>query len=130
MMGTEKKYPHNVLQGFDNGCLLDLRVRFAMSMLTHSPLFTGGEGVPKVELIAKVALDVAQELFSQAEARGWIDPIPESAELDADLRDQAKRTAEFQARQQVHGNGVATKLMNDAAPAVVTPGQKRTFGMQ
>ena len=127
-MAEQRKYPHNVLEGFGNGALLDLRVRFAMQMCTHSPMIAVN-GAPPQEL-ARAILDFADALMNEADARGWIDPIPADAEIDADLRDQAKRTAEYQASQQVHGNAVATKMMQVGQPTVipawprlVTPGR-------
>lgn len=143
-MTAPRKYPHNVLEGFGNGALLDLRVRLAMQMLTHSPMYASSfrpyEGkeitavtvsddgrapavtmstAPTPQTLAKHALDLAHEVLSQADARGWVEPIPDLPEIDGPLKDQAHRTAEYQARQQVHGNAVAAKMMTDDAPKVI-----------
>lgn len=127
-MGEIRKYPHNVLEGFGNGALLDLRVRFAMQMLTHSPMYSNG-ATTNPEDIASHALEVSRLLLDRAEEFGYIEPLPDLPEIDGALKDQAKRTAEYQASQQVHGNKVATKMMEDGAAVVQTPG-KRIFGMQ
>lgn len=115
-MGEIRKYPHNVLEGFGNGALLDLRVRLAMQMLTHSPMYSSG-GVPGD--IAAHALETSRQLLERAEGFGYIEPLPDLPEIDGALKDQAMRTAEYQARQQVHGNAVATKIMADDAPKVI-----------
>ena len=119
------KYPHNVLEGFGNGALLDLRVRFAMQLLTHSPMYANTQVPP--DDMACHALEVSRCLFERAETLGWIEPIPDLPEISPELADQARRTAEFQARQQVHGNAVAQKMMEEAAPKV-QPAGGRIFG--
>lgn len=113
------KYPHNVLEGFGNGALLDCRLRLAMNLLTYSPMFASPEAGTEPRRIAELALEVVEELFSQADARGWIDPLPDLAEIGPELRDQAKRTAEFQATQQVHGNMIGQSLMEAGQPKVI-----------
>lgn len=126
-MTAARKYPHNVLEGFGNGALLDLRVRLAMQILTHSPTLNivhpdrlrDDESLLHAREVANMVLNLANELLSQAEARGWIEPLPDLPEIDGPLKDQAMRTAEYQARQQVHGNGVAQKIMQEDAPKVI-----------
>lgn len=103
-------YPHNVLEAFGTGAMCDARVRFANELLVSSPIFHGlavHTPMPQYRELAKeaarLALEIADELFSQGEARGMIEPLSEDAELTEALRLQAARTAKFQALQQVEG---------------------------
>lgn len=115
--GADLKYPHNELEGFANGCVLDLRVRLAINLLEHSPRYRSLDDgrVVNPEGAAGDALDLAHELMSQAEARGWVAPITESGALSAALEAQAKRTGAFQAGQQIEGG----RVMRDAQRGVV-----------
>jgi hypothetical protein len=123
MADTElKKYPINVLEGFANGCLLDLRVRMAADLL-KSPMFSGTfnemsqafiEGAVNEhdmfrlpETTAKFALDVACELVALAESKGLLDPLPDDKEIDDVLRAQASRTAQYSVIQQLAGQKFA-----------------------
>ena len=100
--GEPVRYRDNAVDGFRNGALLDLRVRFAMEMLTHSPIFEGFDSSrmaapPDARAHAEFALDIAIELFALAESRGLIDPLPPEGEISKELRAQANRSARFQA---------------------------------
>ncbi len=95
------EYPHNVLEGFGNGCITDFRMRFAMDLLKGMDI----DGNPG--MVAAQALAVSAELFSQAEKLGWVTPLPDTEELDDAVRLQAKRTAQFQVLQQIEGNKFA-----------------------
>lgn len=120
------KYPHNVLEGFGTGCLLDLRVRLAIGFLNTSPLFTDYVVNTPAAEVAAYALDMAEELLSQAQSRGWIDPLPVDGELTGQLRLQAKRTASYQALQQVEGQRAmadAASPLVPMAPGVRVPGR-------
>src|SRR5258708_3172289 len=94
-------YPHNILEGFGNGAILDLRVRMANEFI-KSPTFSDGMRDPKE--LATFALDLAEEITSIAAERGWLEPLPEGGELSQWLRDQARCTASYQALQQLEGN--------------------------
>ena len=88
------KLPDNPIDSFRNGACLDLRVKMAIELLTHSPLFGGLEGeLPKDN--AAYALDVATELFNQAEARGLLYPL-DSSDMWARLEQHIKRQVSFQ----------------------------------
>lgn len=115
-------YPHNCLEAFGNGCLMDLRVRFAFELL-KSPMFVGA-GVPVADGLpahtpntcAVFALELACELMAEASKRGLVQPLPEDGgELTPALRDQARRTASFQALQQIEG----AKFVQDEQARVV-----------
>lgn len=107
----EPRYPSNVLEGFGSGALLDLRVRLAADFLKHSPIFSGLQSPifgPGVSVIAACALDLADELLKQGAERGWVEPLPDDAgELPPELRQQARRTASYQAQQQLDANRYA-----------------------
>ena len=131
-MSEEKKlYPHNVLEGFGNGCLLDLRVRIARELLA-SPMFSNvvtssfklfhaGE-LNEHDLfrlpgdVAQFALGVASELMSKAEKEGFVGEIPSDTEIGSELRDQAKRTALYQVVQQVEGGKMAADEQSRLVP--------------
>lgn len=90
----------NPLDGFRNGACLDLRVRFAMLILENNPAMTGIVVLPgenRAGVAARYALEVATELFAQADARGLIEPF---APMDDFLRDHVKRATAFQIENQ------------------------------
>lgn len=101
-------YPHNEIDGFSSGVMLDLRVRLAVGFLNSSPLFYGVGQVftsPELETLpracASLSLKLAEELLELASARGWVTPLPEDGVLTPRLRAQAKLSASFQALQQL-----------------------------
>lgn len=127
--GSGVKYAHNVLEGFGNGCLLDLRVRVALDLL-KSPMFTHADelqGPGTAEQLARFALDIAGSLLEQAEARGWVEELPEDAGLNRQCRLQAERTARYQVLQQIAGSRIAADEAGSSISRVgpVVPG--RTF---
>lgn len=127
MSEPDVKYPHNPLEGFANGCLLDLRVRMALQILTHSPMYAIVSPPPPEhsEIVATHALDVATALLALAESRGLVDPIPDDdGELSPALRAQARRTGSFTILQQVEAQKFAQREADQvipAAPRMVNP---------
>ena len=108
--------PHNPLDGFNNGASLDLRVRFAMQLLT-SPMFErayvdGGEIDIAVDA-SMVALDVATALFAEADKRGLIEALV-PIDQDQNLQEHIHRQAKFSAQMQFEG-GKAMKDLQDGA---------------
>lgn len=113
------RYPHNSLEGFGNGCLLDLRVRFAMQLLATSPMYAGGKVTIVCETdaqglardaatiaatpgtLATHALDTATALFERAESRGLIEPLPDHSEISTPARNQARRLGAFEVAKQL-----------------------------
>lgn len=128
-MAELKKYRHNVLEGFGNGCLLDLRVRIAIGLLEKSPLM--GEVVFSGELkspdeVAGYALDVATELLRQADERGLIEDLPEDEGLNSQVRKQAARTALYGTLQQIEGQkALADEGGRVAAPSMPFAGRRQ-----
>lgn len=101
-----KRYRDNALDGFRSGAVLDLRVRIAVELLTHSPMFGPGPTQPVPMLVpaghsvakdrATMALDVATELLALAESRGLVEALdsPEGAmHLEANVRRQVEYEA-------------------------------------
>lgn len=116
-------YPHNVLEGFGNGAILDLRVRMANDFIKSPWLQTLYPGTP-VKEIATLALNLAEEITAQAAELGWLTPLPEGGELPQWLRDQAKVTASYQVCQQLEGQRFAQGEQGKvvpAAPGVMDP---------
>jgi hypothetical protein len=104
--GPVKLYPHNVLEGFAAGCLLDLRVRLAVDFL-KGPLANMAPDGAEARDLAEYALDLATELLSLAESRGLVSALPDDDGLNRQLRLQAARTAKFSALQQIEGQKAA-----------------------
>lgn len=114
------KYPSNELDGFASGAMLDLRVRFAMNLLQHSPMFQGAfaeygsagatdeqdAALPKE--VATIALDTATELLDLAEKRGLVEQFNDYDTEPTDrMRAQAKRVAAWQVLQQLEAQRFA-----------------------
>jgi len=88
--------PDSQFEGFRSGANLDLRVRMAMDMLTHSPMFAPGKdsaGTP--EEAALFALDAATYLLDTAFERGLIKPFRKVAD-DPHLLEHMHRQIEWQ----------------------------------
>ncbi len=116
-MGELKRYQDNALEGFRNGCLLDLRVRWAFELLRGGAL-SDVDDTPAG--VASYALDVATELLALAESRGLVEALPaDGGELTPALMDQARRTASFQALQQIEGQRFGQDYQNRVMPAAV-----------
>lgn len=127
-------YPPNVLDAFQSGAMLDLRVRFAMQMLATSPMFADCmREVVSEKTIALTALAIAETLFAQAYERGWCLPIPDGTDgpaMDA-LRAHTRRQADAGATGQLHGQKVAQDIQSGAIRTVspiFPPGPGRTQG--
>lgn len=119
-MAIEPKYPHNILEGYGTGALLDLRVRLAINFLQHSPMvqevtratlanLPAGKVGEAPMWVAKFALEVADELLKEGAARGYVSPLPdpEDTTITAQDRAQAVRTARYSVLQQMAGAKVA-----------------------
>lgn len=122
-VGNGMAYPSNVLEGFGTGALLDLRVRFAMQLLT-GPLYANvvAEGVElgtgdNARAIAVHALDVSAAFFEVSEERGLVEPLPDDDGLNRQLRLQAARTARYSVWQQLAGARVAAEEQPRVGPA-------------
>jgi hypothetical protein len=96
------RYRDNAIDAFGRGACFDLRVRFAMELLTHSPIFAGslatsagGANVMAPTFLATHALDISTELFSLAERRGLVEPFKE-LDQDKGLQGHARRQVAFQ----------------------------------
>lgn len=116
-------YPQHILDGFAQGALLDFRMRFAMQLLTTSPIFGG---VLNTDAAAKNALDIADAVFKQAEARGWVTAIDHDAPLPDTLAKQAARLGAFQVHQQTGANEEMKRMASPIA-TMNAPGIGRTL---
>ena len=108
------KYPHNALEGFSNGCIMDLRMRFAMEYLKSGAI---EPATPSID--AEYALELAERFFINAEERGWVSPLTDNGELNRALRMQARRSAKFQAMQQIEAQRTMQEVNNPNSPQVV-----------
>jgi len=99
--GKPRQLFDNTVDSFRNGACLDLRVKVAIDLLTHSPMYTAGyaahvaSGEPTTKPLATHALDVATELIALADARGLLDPL-DSPEGEERLKAHVKRQVAFQ----------------------------------
>ncbi len=122
-------YPHNVLEGFGNGAILDMRVRMANDFI-KSPAFPAlhaeltsimeEEKCSAAKAVALFALDLAEAITSIAADRGWLTPLPEGGELPQALKDQAKATGSYQILQQIEAQKYAQSLQGQVIPAAPT----------
>lgn len=134
-----QKYPHNVLEAFGTGAILDLRVRLAVNWIQHSPAVAEVAkavvlGTPAHQSndipawIAHFALELADQLLEQGAERGWVEglPDPKDTKLDDQLRAQAMRTARYNVLQQILGNKAAQEEQGGIIPVapVIQSGQK------
>lgn len=129
------RYWGNVLNSFENGVQLDLRVKLAVDFLKAGilsrpeqlralspappPDDTGFMEYQHPQnpaaFIAGFALDLATELLAQADARGLVKEIPEDDGLSAALRRQIRRSA----RAQVYGQVAQQEVVREEAPQVM-----------
>lgn len=117
-------YPQDPINGFLQGCLLDLRVRLAIDFL-KGPSFELCVSGMKVEDAAGLALRLADEILKQGAEKGWVTSIPEDGEIGPALRAQAKRNAIYQVVQQMEANKAMTAEQSSiAVPQVPMPGRK------
>ena len=92
--------PDSPFEGFRMGANCDMRVRIAIDMLTHSPMFAAGKDVTGTpEETALFALDTATYLIDTAHERGLIKPWGEVAD-DKNLQSHMKRQVDWQVSSQ------------------------------
>jgi hypothetical protein len=119
-------YFGDVLQQFQNGVQMDLRVRLAIEFVKAAPavFYPNSDGCENVSK----ALDMADELLSQGEARGWIKPLPEDNELNTSLRRHLERNVRAQAFSQAAGQRMAAEEAPSVAVAngpLANPGRRQ-----
>lgn len=77
------RFPSSSLTAINDGCVMDMRVKFAQQLLT-TPYFVEQHtkfGEPRSAVCA--ALDIADELYKQAEGRALIKPMDQSDLMSA-----------------------------------------------
>lgn len=113
--------PQHVLDGHSQGALFDMRLRFAMTLLTTSPMYAEASQ-PSPEKLVEHALQVSGELFKQAGDLGYITKINHNATLSDELINQAKRMGAFQLWQQVGANEAQKEAASPIATLARRPG--------
>lgn len=131
MSAEAMKYPQSALEAFGQGVRLDLRARLAVDFL-KTPMaaeyarygFVELKMAPAMvpEMVAKFALDTAEQVILQAEERGWTAPLPDHADLNAQEKHQARRNAKFNVEGQLAGQRYMQEV---AAGAIATPNGPR-----
>ena len=110
----------NSLECFRSGAVLDLRVRIAVDLLTHSPLL-GAEETPAK--LAEIALDTATALIDLAEERGLVEAL-DSPAGQARLKAHIDRQVWFQtevAKEQRRAQEEAARIPQAVAGAFRKP---------
>ena len=125
------KYPLPTLSAVNDGALFDARMRLAIQILlspnfVNDSVLRASDNARSGELALTPtgeAMALAEQLFDEAETRGWITPLESLAHGPTDLEvDHVKRNAHAQVLGQLHANKVA----QDQQSGVVRPG---VFGM-
>lgn len=122
-------YRDNEIDGFRMGALFDLRVRFALEVLTHGDLAAlvgempaGSTPEQRGEAAARSALAATSEIVRQAEAQGLVQAFPEGGEISTQLKRHATRNARWQAEQFAAGQREQQNMAGRiATPAGVPP---------
>lgn len=105
---TMMKYPGNLLNEFENGCSMDLRLKLAIEFLKAgiAPNYLP-DGTHSTELQARAALDLSEALLAEAEKRGLVAPLPDHSDLPPNLLRQIERNIAAQVYQQMEGQRAA-----------------------
>lgn len=116
------KYPANPLTSFDNGCLMDLRARMAVNLLTSPagaeivkhivPLATDGpEWSGNIgRTVSMVVYAICENFMAEGERRGLIQPLPDENEpLSEELQAHLARHA--------YAQFLGSKMLQDIAQA-------------
>ena len=111
-----ENYWGNVLNAFEAGVQMDLRLRLAIDFLKSpgmfSPASMGDEGK-----LARSGLDLATALLDEAAARGLVKDLPDTGEINA----ATKRHIERGVSAQVHQVEVQQREARRAGPMVGMP---------
>lgn len=114
-------YFGDVLQSWNNGVQLDLRVKLAIEFLKSGQLTaTLGQVRPLcpeeelAKVLAKHAIDLADALVTEAGSRGLVKDLPEDDELTQPMRRHIRR----QMRAQIYGQVSGQKIASEEQPAV------------
>jgi hypothetical protein len=103
-------YFGDVLQSWNNGVQLDLRVKLAIEFLKSGN--TALKGDPGRD--AEYALSLADLLITKAHSEGLIKDLPEDDELTQPMRRHIRR----QMRAQIYGQVAGQKIASEEQPAV------------
>ena len=114
---VKMKYPANELDSFATGVKMDLRVRLAIEFL-KSPMYAAcARANENPDYVAEHALSVAEELLTQADAKGWLEALDDDAKLSERAIKHAKRIGAFNVHQQLGANEAAQDAQSRVVPA-------------
>lgn len=111
---VKMKYPSNELDSFQVGLLMDFRVKIALELI-KAPSFNLYHSSARDS--TAFALELANELMSQAAELGWIEPLDDEAKLSERAKKHARRTGAFQVNQQLGANEEAADAQSRVVPA-------------
>jgi hypothetical protein len=115
-------YLGNVLNAFEGGVQMDLRLRLAIEFLKEGYLTLSDP-----ELAAANALGCATELIRIAAERGLMKPLPEDDELNQPLKTHIRRNIRAQLYQQSEAQRIGQAEQPRVSPANgVPPGIARS----
>ncbi len=129
-------YPANPANAFDTGAMLDLRVRMAAELLTHSSIYQGvvlkaasmEEVAQQPRVLATHALDLATALIEIGTERGLVRPLaiddpesPLSKEDMARLVDQGALMGSFNATNQTSAQTIIAKFQREQQMGIAVP---------
>jgi hypothetical protein len=110
-----ERFYGNPMNEFVNGVMMDVRAKFAVEFLKaylaapHAPVQLPRDA-------ARYALDLADELMSEAAARGYLEPLPDGEAIPAELAKNLKLGARASIGQQVFGQEIAKEMAPRVAP--------------
>ena len=126
----EDRYWGNVLNSFENGVQLDLRVKLAVDFLKSQYFQSAGlhrgeqkpaevpgliERIPGPEVTtaardARVALDLAEAVLEEAAKRGLVKELPDNGEIPAPMKHHIARSVAASAFQAEESQRAAARL--------------------
>lgn len=93
------EYYPDPIGAFNDGCLMDLKFKTAISF-ANSILLSGAGHDSTSQNVAAFAIGVSEELFKIGKERGLIQSLPESGELNAAMKRHLERAVNAQLYQQ------------------------------
>lgn len=122
------KYPLPSLTAVQEGAHVDARFKIALAILA-SPNFVNdmlarhddspaiSEHIGPTDFIADVAISLAEKVYEQAGAKGWITELDDDPGLPPAEQAHVKRNAGAQVLGQAHAQTVAAELQSRVQPA-------------
>ena len=120
------KYPFPAINSLNDGAQLDVRFRLAQHLLATPGFLRYAASLPHSDdsrtahgaaRVAEIACQLAEQLWTEGESRGWVETLSMSATLSGPERKAVERTTAAN----VHGQLHRQKLAQESQPSVMTP---------